>query len=122
MGVVTNSIIDNNNYGIIADGQAGVSAILLTVESTTITASVNHGLVAGTGSAPVWVKVKNSTISYNGNTGINSQGAGALVKVAGSSITANATGVSGNVQSYLNNDVSDNGSNGTMAAVSGGLK
>ncbi len=112
MGVVTNSVIDHNLYGIIADGQAGVSAILLTVENTTIAASINHGLVVGTESAPVWVKVKNSTISYNGNIGINSQGAGALVKVAGSSITANATGVSGNVQSYLNNDVSDNGSNG----------
>ena len=67
--------------------------------------------------------VHNSTANFN-TTGISASGAGATVRVGGSSINGNNTAINGAaVLSYLNNQLNGNGGGEAFGGpVPGGLK
>lgn len=92
--LVTRSTIDRNFVGIAAVGTGPTSA----------------------------VQVFQSAVSHNSSNGLSASGSGAVIKVGGSAIIGNGSAAtSGNVLSFLNNEISDN-SPDTTPATAGGLK
>jgi len=74
----------------------------------------------GTGSTSA-IQIFQSTISHNNSNGIVASGTGAVAKVGNSAIVGNgAAATSGNVLSYLNNEITDNASD-TTPGTAGGL-
>jgi hypothetical protein len=77
-------------------------------------ASVGNGTTSA-------IQIFNSTISHNTSNGISATGTGGVVKVGNSAIVGNgAAATTGNVLSFLNNEISDN-SVDTTPATAGGL-
>jgi hypothetical protein len=92
--MITRSVIDRNFVGVSAVGTGPTSAI----------------------------QVFQSAVSHNSSNGLLASGAGAVIKVGGSAVIGNGSAAtSGNVLSYLNNEISDNGTD-TSPATAGGLK
>jgi len=92
--MITRSVVDRNFVGVSAAGTGPTSAI----------------------------QVFQSAVSHNASNGLLASGAGAVIKVGGSAIIGNAAAAtSGNVLSFLNNEISDN-SVDTSPATAGGLK
>jgi hypothetical protein len=92
--MITRSVIDRNLVGVSAVGAGPTSAI----------------------------QVFQSAVSHNSSNGLLASGAGAVIKVGGSAVIGNGSAAtSGNVLSYLNNEISDNGTD-TSPATAGGLK
>ena len=107
--VVLNRVQANNNvFGIAADGSVSTGGINVMVRDSTANGNTQTGIIAATGATGTGIMVDRSAANHN-TTGIAASGAGAIVRVGGSSITGNATGVSGvGVQSYLNNQLTGN--------------
>ena len=92
--MITRSVVDRNFVGVSALGVGRTSAI----------------------------QVFQSAVSHNANNGLVASGAGAVIKVGGSAIIGNGSAAtSGNVLSFLNNEISDNGTDTTPGSA-GGLK
>jgi hypothetical protein len=119
--VVSNVKLENNTNGIFMDGAGGGGTSHTNVTQSLITGSSNTGVsVFGTGAAMTAV-VDSSMVTANANTGVAASGAGAGAKIGSSTITNNVTGVSGSVLSFKNNQIADNGTDGTpLGAVSSG--
>jgi hypothetical protein len=122
--------IENNAAGIIADGSRSTGlAVNAVVIDSTVVGSATNGIAAMTTAshAAVTVFVDHSVVSGNFGSGINAngataQGAGsALVRIGDSTIVNNVTGVSttgaGVAQSFKNNRISANLSDGTPIAA-----
>jgi len=116
-------IFNNVNIGVRADvtGTTGTS-IVLKIDDTNIdnnSAGLLAKAPAGTGT--VRVMINNSSISLNTGGGIAANGPGAVVRVAGTAITGNATGVvagnSGVVSSYGNNQLDGNTNDGAFSGA-----
>ena len=92
--MITRSVVDRNFVGVSAVGSGRTSAI----------------------------QVFQSAISHNASDGLLASGVGAVIKIGGSAIIGNGSAAtSGNVLSFLNNEISDNGTD-TSPATAGGLK
>jgi hypothetical protein len=118
--------LENNSNGIFVDGtgSSGV-AVNLTVADSTISGSAANGILAQTtaGHQAISIFVDHSVISGNFASGIKADGAAASgagsanVRVSDSTIVLNVTGVSttgaGVVQSFKNNRISGNLTDGT---------
>lgn len=92
--IITRSVIDRNFVGVSAVGSGPTSAI----------------------------QVFQSAVSHNTSNGLLASGAGAVIKVGGSAVIGNgAAATTGNVLSFLNNEISDNPVD-TTPATAGGLK
>jgi hypothetical protein len=125
-GAQTNVIVDNvrleaNTNGIFMDGAGGGGASNVNVKRSLISGNSTNGVsVFGTG-ALMRATVADSLISSNAGSGVTAAGAGASVKIGSNTITHNVTGVSGSAQSFKNNQIVDNGTDGTpVTAVSSG--
>jgi hypothetical protein len=122
--------LENNANGIMAFGSAstGLAANVSVVDSM-ISGSASNGVAAitGAGKQAISVFVDHCVISGNFTSGITADaaaasGAGsALVRIGASTIVLNVTGVSttgaGAVQSYKNNQISGNLTDGTPIAA-----
>jgi hypothetical protein len=119
--VVSNVKLEANTNGIFMDGAGGGGISHTNITHSLIGGNSNSGLsVFGTGVAMTAV-ADSSMITANANTGVAASGAGASAKIGSNTITNNVTGVSGSVQSFKNNQIADNGSDGTpVTAVSSG--
>jgi hypothetical protein len=119
--IVANVKLENNTNGIFMDGAGGGGATNLNVKDSVISGSSANGVsVFGTG-AVFRATVANNLISANAGSGVGAAGAGASIKIGGNTITHNVTGVSGSVQSFKNNQIVDNSTDGTpVTAVSSG--
>jgi hypothetical protein len=112
--------VSGNVFGIAADGSSSTGGINMTVKDSVLASNVSDGLVATTssGGAPIGVLVSN-TASTNNGFGIRSIGPNVTVRVDGSKIAGNGTGVSalngGALLSAGNNIVEANGSNGSFS-------
>jgi hypothetical protein len=112
--------VSANTFGIAADGSDSTGGINMTVKDSVLASNINDGLVATTssGGAPIGVLVSN-TASTNNGFGIRSIGPNVTVRVDGSKIAGNGTGVSalngGALLSAGNNIVEANGSNGSFS-------
>ena len=112
-----------NTNAIFLDGSAGGGIVHANVNDSILSGSSNSGIaVSSTGAANTAV-VSTSMISFNANTGAAVAGAAGSLKLGGNTIANNVTGVAnagGSLQSFKNNQIADNGSDGTpITAVPG---
>ena len=109
---IINSQVDNNGFGIAADGTnttalAG-TGIFVTVTDTDTSGNANGGVasIAGASGAAVNVNVNRSVINGNG-VGFNVKNAGAVGRIGNSTITNNANGFknTGTLTTYGTNQI-----------------
>jgi len=116
---ISDAVLDNQINGIFADGSASGGATHVNVTNSVITHSTNNGITIS--GASFTGDVFSSQISYNLNVGA-AVGTGSL-KLGNNNITNNLTGVAtggGTLQSFKNNQISDNVTDGTpITAVPG---
>jgi hypothetical protein len=116
-GVIDHVVVDGSVFGVSADGSGGTAGINVTISNSVINANTSGGILATTGATGVGVMVTNSVISNNG-TGLQSAGAGANLRIGGSTVTGNSNATSGTVLSYVNNQVNGNANDGTFTPLS----
>lgn len=113
--------INGNAFGLAVDGTGSTAGINATIKDSMVGGNAQDGIIAVTpsGGAPIGVMVKN-TASVNNGFGIRSLGANVTVRVDGSTIVGNSTGLffgsGGALLSAGNNNVEANGSNGLFSA------
>jgi hypothetical protein len=116
----TNSVLDH--VKIVNNGSVGIEALTssqtinVTVSDSVSASNQSRGIFADSiGGTPVSIMVRNSTITNNGNSGLEATGTGATVTVTRSTIVENNTGwVVGPgavVSSYGDNDIFGNVAN-----------
>ena len=126
-GVLANVTIDrtrieNNFFGMVADGSAGGS-VGGEVQVSVVSGNVNNGITVNTSGTNVTLAVDNTTVANN-NYGLVASGTNAGMLVSRSFITANATGLFASgasaLYSYGDNRVNGNTtSDGAFTAVIG---
>jgi hypothetical protein len=120
---VTRTHLERNTNGIFADGTGGGGPSNVAVKDSFLSASTNAGIAVASAGAAFSATVDNTLINVNVNTGAAVAGASATLRVSGSTITQNVTGVAnfgGTLQSFKNNVVAGNGTDGTpMTAFPG---
>jgi len=113
--------IENNFFGIIADGTGGGS-INGVVRDSVVSGNVNFGIVTSTSSASVILLIDNTTVTNN-NYGLVAVGAGAGMVASKSNIMFNTTGLytatGGLLGSYKNNNVGGNATDGAFNIFAG---
>jgi hypothetical protein len=115
-------VVNGNAFGIAVDGTGSTAGINMTIADSMVGGNSQDGIVATTpaGGAPVGIYVKN-TKSVNNNIGIRSIGTNVTVRVDGSSIIGNSTGLSssggGALLTFGNNAVQANGANGSFSGM-----
>jgi hypothetical protein len=118
--VIERTSVLNNVFGIVADGSQSTAGINMTINESLSGGNAQDGIIATTpsGGAPIGIYVKN-TRSSNNNFGIRSIGASATIRVDGSSVIGNVTGLSfsngGKLQTFGNNASQANASNGSFS-------
>jgi hypothetical protein len=113
---VNNTQIEANTNGVLMDGAGGGGASHTHVERSILSGGSSNGIsVIGSASGSFTAVVADSMISFNAGTGATVSGANATMKVGGNTISNNVTGVAGGaqMQSFKNNQIADNGSDGT---------
>jgi hypothetical protein len=109
--------------GIFADGSGGGGVAHVQVTNSIITDSGNTGMAVSSTASAVNADVFNTLISYSLTAGAGVAGSAASLKLGGNIITNNITGVAssgGTLQSFKNNQITDNGTDGTpITAVPG---
>jgi len=113
----------NSGDGVVADGTAGGGPISVVMTSASIGPNAGNGVNALSGAGSVAVDISRSTIEANGLAGILSSGASASVTADRSQISDNGVGLQsaggGNLLSYSNNQVMENGTNGSFTGTIG---
>jgi hypothetical protein len=119
--VVLNRVtVTGNVFGIAVDGTGSTGGVNMSISDSVSTSNSQDGIIAVTpnGGAPIGVYVKN-TKSVNNNYGIRSIGPNVTVRVDGSGVIGNSTGVSfsagGALLSFGNNAVRANGTDGAFS-------
>jgi hypothetical protein len=117
-GTLGRLMMSRNGAGIVLDGSGGTGGMNITMRDSIVAggAGLPTGITVASATSATAMMIQNSTASYY-TTGIAQAGGSATVRVGGSIITGNGTGVSGTVQSYGNNHVDANGTNGTLTAL-----
>jgi hypothetical protein len=117
---VSNTSLSNNVVGIRADSVGTSGAIDVTVTDTTATEAPFHGFVAlGSGGA-VRMMLNRVTSANNAGEGLRSVGGNAVIRVGGSVVTGNGTGLvvsGGQIQSYGNNQINGNTVDGSAPVI-----
>jgi Right handed beta helix region len=116
--------LEGNVTGITLNASNG--AIIAVMRDSTVSGNYLNGILS-IGSHPISLLIDNSTIVDNAGTGVVSQGSASTVIIGRSTITGNTTGVAsvsgGVLQSYKNNQIVGNGTDGTpIMAVAAGLQ
>ena len=115
-GTLSRVTMSRNGAAIVLDGSGSTGGMNVTLRDSAVVGSPQTGITVASATSATAMMVQNSTVSYNG-TGITQTGGSATVRVGGSVITGNGTGVTGTVQSYGNNQLDANGTNGTMTPL-----
>jgi hypothetical protein len=114
----------NTGTGVQADGTGGTGTIEVDITDSTASLNAGNGISAISGPANVTVNIMRAVVASNGSAGLqaNQSGGGTASVTVGSSqlygntIAAQSLG-SGSVLSYLNNQVTGNGMNGTFTGT-----
>ena len=118
--IIERTSVLNNVFGIVADGSTSTAGINMTINESLTGGNAQDGIIATTpsGGAPIGIYVKN-TRSSNNSFGIRSIGPGVTIRVDGSSVIGNVTGLSfsggGALQTFGNNASQANASNGSFS-------
>jgi hypothetical protein len=137
--LVKNTVSRNHfGNGVAIASASGVSAVKATLDNVS-TFDGNFGFAFGNG---VQAVIKNSIASGNTNAGVeldpsaaalitsstivgNGTGivanAGSIVRIRDTDIAFNTTGISGTIQSHVDNSILGNGAGGTITPVAGGV-
>ena len=111
--------IENNLFGIIADGSLG-GTIRGVVRDSVVADNANIGITAGSAGQNVLLLIDNTTVSGS-SYGLAAVGAGAGMAVGRSSVVYNTTGLftatGGVLVSYKNNNVDGNGTDGVFSSA-----
>lgn len=127
-GGTAQALIDNvtgsrNVFGVAVDGTGSTGGMNVTIRNSIFTHSRVDGVIATTppGGAPIGVLVERSALHHNIN-GARAFGSGVTIRLLYSSIVGNGLGVGagsgGVVQSYGNNAINANGTDGTPTLIS----
>jgi hypothetical protein len=115
--------MEDNLNGVFADGSGGGGVAHVQVRDSVVSASSNNGISISSAGPAATADVVNSIMSYNISAAAIVSGAAATLKLGGNVITNNVTGAAssgGTLQSFKNNMIIDNGSDGTpITAVPG---
>lgn len=118
---IERSRIENNLFGIVADGSSG-GIIRGVVRDSIVAGNKNNGITVSTGSSNVVFAVERTTVSGN-NFGLVATGANAGMLVRNSFITYNNTGLfttaSGVLLSYRDNSLNANTTDGAFSGTVG---
>ncbi len=121
--VIENTKVENNTYGIFANGTGGSGSILLHIKDSTVANSKVNGISAYTSGSTTAIVIDHSSSLINGGSGILSQGSGGLVFLTDTTVMSNVTGLSatsgGAIYSYGNNRLTGNASDGVTPVTSG---
>lgn len=118
---------EGNTNGIFADGSGGGGVVNVNVNESILSGSSNSGIAISSSGSIFTAMVANSMMSFNGNTGAAVAGGSATLRLGGNTISNNITGVAnigGTLQSFKNNQIVANGSDGTPitpVSVSGNI-
>lgn len=115
-GTMDRVVATGNVFGIAADGTGGTLGINVTVRDSTVNGNSSAGILSATGATGTGIMVANTAATNNG-IGVQAAGAGAILRIGGSQITGNGTGVSGAVLSYGNNQLNGNGTDGAFSGL-----
>jgi hypothetical protein len=109
-------VADHNTSGFSADANNG--GINLTIDSSSAFGNTLAGLsgVASSATTSANLMIMRSTFAFNA-TGIQNTGGLTTIRVGQSEITGNGTGVSGTVNSYQNNQLDGNTTDGTLSGI-----
>jgi len=120
---IERTVVENNTYGVIADGSVGTA--LVELKDSTIANNAINGIWAYTGGMTSSIMVDHTVSNYNGGSGAVATGTSAFVSLSDSTVVGNATGLSagsgGSIGSYGNNRINGNVSAG-VTPTSIGLK
>ncbi len=111
--------VSGSGYGIVVDGSNSTGGINMTIADSVVAGNIYDGIAAITtsGHAPIGVMIKN-TKSTNNGYGIRSTGPNVTVRVDGSTIIGNGTGLAassgGSLLSLQTNVVHANGNDGAF--------
>jgi hypothetical protein len=112
--------LENNNFGLRADGGGSTGGINVTVKDGSASGNTNASIIAVTGTTVTQVMVNGTTISNNG-FGPRADGTAAILRFSDATVSGNGTGLStangGTLQSYGNNQVDGNTVDGSAAAI-----
>jgi hypothetical protein len=113
----------NSGDGVVADGTGGGGPINVVMTNASIGPNAGNGVNAMSGAGSVAIDISRSTIEANGLAGIRSNGASANVTADRSQVSANGVGLQsaggGSLLTYSNNQVMDNGTNGSFTGTIG---
>lgn len=113
---VTRVHFEGNLNGIFMTNAGGAGICNLTVEDSVLSGNTNNGISVASNGAVFIATIANSSINFNANFGAAVAQASATMRLGGSTITGNATGVSnsgGTLQSFKNNQIAGNTTDGT---------
>lgn len=109
---ISNTLLSNNVVGVRADSALTSGIIWVTATDTTAANGSSHGFVALGAGGSVRFMLQDVVAVNNIGEGLRSQGANALIRIGGSVVTANGTGLvvsgGGQIQSYGNNQINGN--------------
>ena len=115
--------LENNTNAVFADGSGGGGISHVNVRDSLLGGSSNTGIVISSAGAAFSGMVADSIMNFNANTGAAVAGASGSLRLGGNTISNNVTGVAnigGTLQSFKDNQIFDNGSDGTpIPAVPG---
>jgi hypothetical protein len=121
---VSNVKFERNFQGIFADGTGGGGATNIAVDNSVVSNSSSNGIAVSSSGSVFNTVVTNSLISANGGTGASVAGTGGQLRLGANTISHNVTGVGnvgGTLQSFKNNMIVSNGTDGTpITAVNSG--
>ena len=114
--------VENTILGIRADETVGTGTVNLSVVDSVSSGNSFPGIVAITTAGHGTVNMMiNTTTSANNNVGVRSDGPAATVRIGSSVVTGNVTGLiganGGVLQSYGNNQITGNGTDGTATST-----
>ena len=117
-------LLNNGTAGIFLSTASGSGPLSATITDSQISGggvAGTSGIVAKAPTSTATVLIKSSSISTNPSFGINSNGAGAVVRVGDTAISGNGTGLNivgaGKIESYGDNDLSGNTTPGAFTAT-----
>jgi hypothetical protein len=114
---ITNTIMTFNKFGVRVQDNGKA-----TVFESSASNNTNNGFLAASSATVAEINISNSTASHNGTNGIATSGGNAIVRIANTTVTDNATGINtgagGTVTSYTP-ATNVNGGNGTPGAPNG---
>jgi Right handed beta helix region len=120
---INRTAINNNIFGIVADGTKG-GIIKGTITDSVVSGNSQNGITASSSGSSVVLQVDRSTVASNGNHGLVAGGSGAGMLVSNTNVFNNGGGLyttgGGTLYSYGNNHVNgNNGNDGTFTGTVG---